>query len=228
MAKVQRKVVKRGKRSGLSTGMTLVILGGAVIVVAALAWLLWPRPKVVVAGDPQGLAMCGSVPCPTKGDPNAPVKMIEVSDYGCSHCRDYSLNTESTIEEQYIKTGKVYYVGHVFGFQAQTQAVAAAALCANDQNKFWEYHAVLFRNQGSFDPSSLIAYAQQVGLDTQTFANCVSSGKYRSAVEASSNAALSAGVEGTPSFFINGKMVTGDVPLAEFKARLDEAAKASK
>jgi protein-disulfide isomerase len=228
LAKVQRKVVKLGNRRGLSTGMTLVILGGAVIVVMVLAWLLWPKPKVVVAGDPQGLVMCGNVPCPTKGDPNAPVKMIEVSDYGCSHCRDYNLNTESTLEEQYIKTGKVYYVGHVFGFQPQTQAVAAAALCANDQNKFWEYHAVLFRNQGSFDSPSLFAYAQQVGLDTQAFANCVSSGKYRSAVEASSNAAMNAGVEGTPSFFINGKLVAGNVPLAEFQARLDEAAKTGK
>jgi protein-disulfide isomerase len=228
LAKVQRKVVKRGRRQGLSTGMTLVILGGAVIVVAVLAWLLWPKPRAAVAGDPQGLVMCGTIPCPTKGDPKAPVTMVEVSDYGCSHCRDYNLDTEPTLENQYIKTGKVFYVGHVFGFQAQTQAVAAAALCANDQNKFWEYHAVLFRNQANFDSSSLLAYAQQVGLDAQTFASCVNSGKYRSVVEASSKAAADAGVEGTPSFFINGKLVSGSLPLAEFQARLDAAAKTGK
>lgn len=82
MSKVQRKVVKKGRRQqGLSTEMILLILGGAVIVVIVLAALLWPKPQVVVVGDPQGLAMCGSVPCPAKGDPKAPVVLVEISSF---------------------------------------------------------------------------------------------------------------------------------------------------
>ena len=226
MAKVQRKVVRKAKQRGLSTGMVLIILGVAlVVVVAIIAVVAWPKPQVVVAGDPQGLAMCGNAPCPSKGDPNAPVTMIEVSDYGCSHCRDYTLNTEPTLEEQYIKTGKVRYVSHVFGFQAQTQMIAAGAMCANEQGKYWEYHKVLFQNQGRTDPASMIVFAQQVGLDKDAFATCMTAGKYRNQVTDSSNAALSAGVEATPSFFINGKLVTGNVPVAEFKTRIEDALK---
>ena len=238
MAKVQRKVVKKGRRQrGLSTEMILLILGGAVIVVVVLAVLLWPRPKVVIVGDPQGLVMCGSVQCPTKGDPNAPVKLVDVFSFTCSHCRDYALTTEPQVEGQYVKTGKVYYIAHPMGFDLDPQArsVAAAALCANDQGKYWEYSAALFENQGKFDPNSLAQYAQQVGLDVQAFAACVNSGKHNKDAKDSSDAATSAGVDGTPSFFINGKLqIKGAVPfscrpgtpecqLGDFQTRIEAA-----
>jgi protein-disulfide isomerase len=223
VAKVQRKVVRK-KQSGLSTGTVLVILGVALVaVVAIIAVVARPKPQQAATGDRQGLAMCGSALCPAKGDPNAPVTMIEVSDYACSHCREFNLKTEPTLEEQYIKTGKVRYISHVFGFQADTQAIAAAAMCANDQGKYWEYQRVLFQNQGRTDTASLIVFAQQVGLDKEALTACITAGKYRNLVADSSTAALNAGVEGTPSFFINGKLVSGNVPVAEFKTRIEAA-----
>lgn len=82
MPRVQRKIVKKGRRQqSLSTEMILLILGGAVVVIIVLAVWLWPKPSVVIAGDPQGLAMCGSVRCPTKGDPNAPVVLVDISSF---------------------------------------------------------------------------------------------------------------------------------------------------
>jgi protein-disulfide isomerase len=204
--------------------MVLVILGVALVaVVAVIAVVAWPKPQQAAAGDRQGLALCGGTPCPAKGDPNAPVTMIEVSDYACSHCREFNLKTEPVIEEQYVKTGKVRYISHVFGFQADTQAVAAGAMCANEQGKYWEYQRVLFQNQGRTDTASLIAFAQQTGLDKEAFTTCITAGKYRKLVADSSSAALSAGVEGTPSFFINGKLVAGNVPVTEFKTRIEAA-----
>lgn len=191
-----------------------LIAGGAVIVVVAILALTGAfKPKTVVAGDPQGLAMCGNIPCPSKGDANAPVTMIDVSSFTCSHCRDYFLNTEPKIEEQYIKTGQVRYIAHTLGFEAQALGVAATALCAGDQGKFWEYSAQLYQNQGQFDPASLSLYAQQAGLDGQAFAACVNSGKHQGDAVASSSAATDAGVTGTPSFFINGKLVVGALPF---------------
>jgi protein-disulfide isomerase len=240
LAKVQRRVVKKGRRRGLSTEQILLIVGGTIIVVVVLAYLLWPKPKVVVAGDPQGLAVCGSVPCPAKGDPNAPVKMVDVSSFTCSHCRDYSLTIEPKIDEQYIKTGKVYYIAHPLGFDSLAQQLAAAALCANDQGKYWEYSAALFQNQSQLDPSSLSSYAQQVGLDTQAFAACVNSGKHTKDASDSSNSAMSVGVDATPSFFLNGKLaVRGALPFSctpgtpecsagDFQSRIEEALKGSK
>ena len=81
MSKVQRKVARRGRRQGLSTEAIIMILGGAIIVAVVLAVIFWPKPQVVVMGDPQGLAMCGNVPCPTKGDPKAPVVLVEISSF---------------------------------------------------------------------------------------------------------------------------------------------------
>ncbi len=227
MAKVQRKVIKRSRRQNVSTGMVLLVMGGAVIVVAVIIALASGvfKPKTALANDPTGLSLCGSIPCPVKGDPTAPVIMIEVSDYGCSHCSDYSRDTEPKIEEQYIKTGKVRYIVHSFGFGPDTQNVAAAALCAGDQGKFFEYHALLFKNQGAFDSNSLASYAQQVGIDAQPFATCVNSGKHLADVAASSKAAAAAGVDATPSFFINGKLVSGALPINEFQSRIEAALK---
>jgi protein-disulfide isomerase len=240
MAKVRRKVVKKGGQQAPSVGMIVLIVVGAVIVVGVILVLAGVfKPKAVVAGDSQGLAMCGNIPCPSKGDPNAPVKMVEVSSFACSHCRDYFLNTEPKIEEQYIKTGKLYYIAHPIGFDAAAEGVAAAALCAGEQTKFWEYSALLYQNQGKFDSTSLSLYAQQAGLDGQAFALCVNSGKHKGDAAASSNAATEAGVEGTPSFFINGKLIVGALPFqckpgtpeciqGDFQTRIEAALQGSK
>ena len=227
MAKVRRKVIKKGRRQNVSTGMVSLVIGGAVIVVAVIIALASGvfKPKTALANDPTGLSLCGNIPCPIKGDVNAPVTIIEISDYNCSACRNYNLNIEPKVDEQYIKTGKVRYIVHSFGFGPDTQNVAAAALCAGDQGKFFEYHALLFKNQGAFDSNSLASYAQQVGIDAQAFATCVNSGKHLADVAASSKAAAAAGVDSTPSFFINSKLVVGALPINEFQSRIEAALK---
>ena len=240
MTKVRRKVVKRSGRQSPSLGMIALIVGGAIIVVVVILALAGVfRPKTVVAGDPQGLAMCGSIPCPTKGSATAPVTMIDISSYTCSHCRDHALNTEPKIDEQYIKTGQVLYIAHPVGFDASAQGVTAAALCANDQGKFWEYSALLYQNQGQFDSASLARFAQQAGLDGQAFATCVNSGKHKGDAAASTNAAMDAGVNATPTFFINGKPLEGALPFqckpgtvecaqGDFQTRIEAALKGTK
>lgn len=224
MAKVRRKVIKRGRQSA-STGMTLLVIGGAVIVVAVIIALASGvfKPKTALANDPTGLSLCGNVPCPMKGDRNAPVTIIEISDYYCSHCRNYTLDIEPKIEETYITTGKVRYIVHSFNLWPETRSLAAAAWCARDQNKFFEYHRLLFQNQGKFEPDSLASYAQQVGMDVQAFATCVNSGKHLADVDASSKAAVAVGVQATPSFFINNKLVEGALPFSEFQSRIEAA-----
>jgi protein-disulfide isomerase len=240
VTKVRRKVVKRSSRQSPSVGLIALMVGLAIVVVVVILALAGVfKPKTVVAGDPQGLAMCGNVPCPTKGSPTAPVTMIDVSSYTCSHCRNYFLNTEPKIEEQYIKTGQVLYIAHPIGFEAQAQGVAAAALCANDQGKFWEYNALLYQNQGQFDSASLARFAQQAGLEGQAFATCVNSGKHMGNAAASKNAAIDVGVNATPTFFINGKPIEGALPFqckpgtaecaqGDFQTRIEAALKGTK
>jgi len=240
VTKVRRKVVKRSSSQSPSVGVIALIVGAAIIVVVVILALAGVfRPKTVVAGDPQGLAMCGSIPCPTKGSATAPVTMIDISSYTCSHCRDHALNTEPKIDEQYIKTGQVLYIAHPVGFDASAQGVTAAALCANDQGKFWEYSALLYQNQGQFDSASLARFAQQAGLDGQAFATCVNSGKHKGDAAASTNAAMDAGVNATPTFFINGKPLEGALPFqckpgtvecaqGDFQTRIEAALKGTK
>jgi protein-disulfide isomerase len=96
------------------------------------------------------------------------------------------------------------------------QKAAEATECADDQGKFWEYHDVVFANQSAIDVDSLKGYAEQLGLDTGTFNDCLDEGKQSSEVEKDSEDARAAGVSGTPAFFINGRLVSGAIPFEDY------------
>jgi protein-disulfide isomerase len=96
------------------------------------------------------------------------------------------------------------------------QKAAEATECADDQGKFWEYHDLIFANQSAIDVDSLKAYAEQLGLDTGTFNDCLDDGKRSSEVEKDSEDAQSYGVTGTPAFFINGRLVSGATPFEDY------------
>jgi protein-disulfide isomerase len=101
------------------------------------------------------------------------------------------------------------------------QKAAEATECADDQGKFWEYHELVYANQGALDVDSLKGYADQLGLDTATFNDCLDSGEQSSEVEKDSRDAQSYGVTSTPSFFINGKLLKGAQPFAVFQQMID-------
>jgi protein-disulfide isomerase len=153
------------------------------------------------------------------GDPNAPVKLVAYEDFRCSSCLYYTQNIEPGIITNYVETGKVYYTYKVFividgndGSDASNRA-ANAALCAAEQNKFWEYHDILYANQVTesaqwFTDPRLVKMAQDVGLDMTKFNQCFSSHKYQTQITQDQLAAQKLGVTGTPSFTINGKLIS--------------------
>ena len=96
------------------------------------------------------------------------------------------------------------------------QKAAEASECADDQGKFWEYHDLIFANQSAIDVDSLKGYAEQLGLDTATFNDCLDSGKQTAEVEKDTQDAQSYGAGGTPAFFINGKFVSGALPFEDY------------
>ena len=96
------------------------------------------------------------------------------------------------------------------------QKAAEATECADDQDKFWEYHDLLFANQSALDVDSLKGYAAQLGLDTATFDDCLDTGKSTAEVEKDLQDAQSYGVGGTPAFFINGQFVSGAIPFEDY------------
>ena len=143
----------------------------------------------------------------TAGDPNAPVTVVEYSDFNCVHCKNFWVESEEQLLNDYIATGKVYFQYVPMSFISPTSFTAAeAAYCAMDQEKFWEYHDYIFANFGAeFSSPMLKSIAEQVGLDMNAYNSCFNSGKYQLKVQQDLQSAQSQGINSTPTFVVNGE-----------------------
>ena len=171
---------------------------------------------------------------PILGKNNAKVTMIEFSDFECPFCKRYFDETLSQIIKEYVDTGKVklYYRHFPLDFHPAAMPAALASECANEQDKFWEYHDKIFAEQDKIAgktadviTAQLKSFAQKLGLNASRFNNCLDNAKYQANVDADLNDARTAGVSGTPTFFINGKRIVGAQPYVSFKALIDEELK---
>ena len=187
-------------------------------------------PSPVTGGDTQVAGGLAQQPSNTMGNPYAPVTIVEYADFQCPFCVRYWQETERQIVLTYVKTGKVYYeyrsVGGFIG--PESAAAAEAAYCAGDQGKFWEYHDTLFskwtgENVGDFSADKLQQYAAEDGLDGDVFSNCLSSGKYADRLQQDVDSAKAAGVQATPSFLVNGKLIEGAQPFSVFQQAIEAA-----
>lgn len=169
---------------------------------------------------------------PVLGSPDAPVTMIEYSEYLCSYCRAFTLETLPLIEEQYIDTGQVKLIFRDFPVHGEGAiAMAMVAECAADQDKFWEMNEILFDRVEEWAASeellqTLIGYADELGIDTDVFSTCLQEGTTIDRIREDYEIAVQEGVSGTPTFFVNGTLVRGAVPFEDFQTVIeDELAK---
>lgn len=158
---------------------------------------------------------------PVKGPKNAPIQIYEFSDFQCPYCSRVN-PTMKQIEEAYPGKVAVYWKNYPLPFHDKAPLAAEAAMAANEQGKFWPMHDKLFANQGALDRASLEKYAQELQLDMNKFKAALDSGKFKDLVKKDTDQGSSAGVSGTPSFVINGKLVVGAQPFEEFKKVIDE------
>ena len=144
-----------------------------------------------------------------KGDPKAPVTIVEFSDYQCPYCRRFHSEVLPKIEEEYISSGKVRYVFRDFPLSFHKKAIpaAVAANCAGEQGKYWEMNDFLFKNPNKLDTEILIESSTDLGLDKSKFEVCVNDDSKKEEVNKDFQDGRNYGVRGTPSLFI-GK--TGD------------------
>jgi protein-disulfide isomerase len=161
---------------------------------------------------------------PARGPKNAPVTIVAYSDFECPFCGRV-LPTLKQIEDEYKGKVRIAFKNQPLPFHANAKPAAAAALAANEQGKFWEYHDKLFANQRALDRASLEKYAQELGLNMGQFKTALDSGKFDAQVTADMNEATRVGVNGTPSFFINGRSIVGAQPVEAFKRIIDEELK---
>ena len=199
LLKAQREKDARKRKTGLVVG---------VLVLAAAILLAYFLPRLLNTGKVTGYANQNGR---SVGDPNAPVKVVEFSNFGCSHCRTFTLEKEEQLIKDYVDTGKVYFTFTAFQFSNdETSRAAEAAYCAGEQNKFFEMHKVLFENatfSGAFADSNISTYAKQAGLDMKAFNQCLESDSQVDEIEADTQNARSLGVSGTPMFDVNGTIV---------------------
>ena len=176
-----------------------------------------PEQKVLGAQEAATLASVG----PVKGPASAKVTIIEFSDFQCPFCSQVQ-DTLKQVFTTYPTQVKVVFRNFPLPMHENAEAAAEAALCANEQGKFWEYHDKLFSNQDKLSVTDLKQYAVSLGLDTGKFNSCLDSKKYQEAVQKDTSAGQAVGVSGTPSFFINGKLIPGALPFDSFKQIIDE------
>jgi len=186
-------------------------------------------------GTPQPPAQPEEKPAPTidteklmdddavKGDKDAPVTIIEFSDYECPFCARFYSQTYLQIKSQYIDTGKVKLVFRDFplSFHRQAQKAAEAAECAGDQGRYYDMHDKLFEEGVKGGVPTFRSYAKDLGLDTEEFNKCLDSGKHASEVRKDMADGSAAGIRGTPGFIINGQVVSGAQPFNVFKQIID-------
>lgn len=166
-----------------------------------------------------------------EGNKNAKVTMVEFSDFQCPFCEQFYTQTYGQIKKDYIDTGKVRLIFRqlpLVNLHPNAHIAAEATTCANDQSKFWQMHDKLFQTQSAWsglsDPKSTFQqYAQDLGMNANTFSQCLTSGKYKQKVDDELALSNKIGANGTPTFYVNGKQIVGALPYSQFKTELDSA-----
>jgi protein-disulfide isomerase len=229
----RREQVRRKEQRSRLIGVGLVSIG--VIFIAFL--IIYPslRPAEAIAA-PEVVSR-PNVEFNAAGNPDAPIRIEEYSDFQCSHCANFYRTTEKQLMDTFVADGTVYFVYNSFGsFMGPASAqMAGAAYCAGDQGKFWEMHDVILTNQGSAQNTPverrMVEFAGSLKLDVNEFEDCFNNNKHADLVEQDMKDGTAAGVKATPSFVmtytVNGevktKLIEGAQPFASFKQEIESA-----
>jgi protein-disulfide isomerase len=216
--------------------LLLIVLGGAGAIIANQVVLAsTPTATKAPTAAVPGTAVVGPrcTPAPrvehVKGNASAKVTIIEYSDFQCPYCAQYSVQTYPQIDEKYIKTGKVKYIFRplVLPNHLQAQKAMEAAESAGAQGKFWEMHDLLFGRQSQWsDKGGAVeifkGYAKSLALDEAAFAFALDCGRYAAIGNENGADAQKAGVTGTPTFLVNGRVLGGAYPFEQFAKVIEE------
>lgn len=217
------KTTPQRRKQKQSRETNWLVIGGLIaVVVLVFGGLLFLALQPSQAKIVQTLAdYCAenSDRCAVSGDSNAPITMVEVSDFGCPHCRDFHNETAQSLKEQFVDPGTIRWVALPYALSTTTVPAAAAALCANEQGKYFEYATALFAiepTEARLTPEGYRQAADAVALDIDQFGSCMDDGRNISIVNNNRDAARNVQVSGTPTFFLNDEKLSGAQPLSAF------------
>jgi protein-disulfide isomerase len=158
---------------------------------------------------------------PAKGPATAPVTIVEFSDFQCPFCSQL-IPTLDQVKAKYGDKVRIVFRQYPLPFHNNAAKAAEAALCANEQGKFWELHDTMFKNQNALAVEDLKKSAATLGLNADDFGKCLDSGKHAAAVQNDMKEGAAAGVSGTPAMFINGRFISGAVPIDQITSVIDD------
>jgi protein-disulfide isomerase len=158
---------------------------------------------------------------PAKGPADAPVTLVEFSDFQCPFCARFVATLEM-VREKYGDKVRLVFRQYPLPFHPNAAKAAEASLCAWEQGKFWEMHDAMFANQQALAVENLKAKAAGLGLNADSFNRALDAGKYADEVQADVAAAQKAGVSGTPALFVNGRFISGAFPLDQVTQVIDD------
>lgn len=197
----------------------------AIVGVAALAFIVLRKnasqtatQPIAVQGTDDPQALVAKAQGVIQGPDGAPAKMLVFSDYECPYCGEFAYMIEPALVKEFVEPGKLQLVFYDFplgGSHRYSFLAARAARCAGDQNKFWQYHDLLFGKQSEWSTESSVPmgkfldYGKQVGVNADAFKGCLQSDKYQDIVSANHALGERLGVNSTPTIFVNGRRVEG-------------------
>jgi protein-disulfide isomerase len=168
------------------------------------------RAQLSVAGEP------------SRGSEKAPVTIVKFEDFQCPFCKQVQPAFKELLSRYNGQVRLVHKDLPLESIHPQARQAAEAARCAYEQGKFWEYQDTLYANSPKASADDLKSYAQQIGLNVDSFDHCFASGKYKSSVQQDLNEGVQLGLTGTPTIFINGREISGNQSLAAFEEIIDE------
>jgi protein-disulfide isomerase len=183
-------------------------------------YLLWGAPQTSAAAARR--VDVSTDDDPSMGPDNAPVTIIEFSDYQCPYCQSWYLQIFPQLQAAYPNQIRFVYRDLTLPSHPQAIPAAEAAECAGVQGQYWKYHDALFNQQYGLDRAAYDHYATDLGLDMTAFAACLDSHKFKGEIQADGVDAARVGINSTPSFVINGRILIGALPFADFKTVIDE------
>ena len=233
--KVSKRQERRERMQREKRRQRLITIGVITVVAALLVFAaVWPQIRPageIITVTPAALPQADGL---SLGDPSSPVTIDVFEDFQCSACMRFTQNIEPLVIQNLVATGKARYVFHNYPFldgngagsNGESDQAASAAMCASEQDKFWEMHGTLYanwngENRGAFSTRRLQAMAESIGLDMEAFNGCFSAKQYEEEIQADFDLGKQMGVSGTPTVFVNGRRVGAPNAIASYEEIAD-------
>lgn len=223
----------RSSRIARQTRSQRPVIYGALLVCGFLlgiasGFLIWGNANPSVAGaqpdnQPLKRITVETGDNPSIGPADAPITIIEFSDYQCPYCKQWHDQVFQRLLDEYPTQVRIVYRDFpLTSIHPQAAPAASAADCANEQSAYWPYHERLFSYEYELGRDTYLKYAQELNLDMTAFTTCLDSNRYQKQVLANMDYGTSLGVYSTPTFYINGIYLLGAQPFETFKSIIDK------